>query len=695
METNENHLLKIPFITELLQHPEYQFLQQDRFSLDDDFWMLDSPLEYTGMTNCIALLEEMIESKGGILIVGDKDADGMISVAMLMQYLAKRKCLNVDFMIPNLHNDYGLTGDFLGQLQEKEFEYLIILDMGVSFLEEIKSLYDSSNRKPGLCQIRGILIIDHHQIPQETLSDWQDIAHNKIILLHPYFRLHASTVNTATAGLIFKLLLASALYQTEEKNRVYLCEDQYYHCGKKIDSIETVKSYTEYPISLEKLCPSFNKIVGREISQIEIGKIILHQSVQSRENLRQFVLEFAELASLAILADMMPLDGDNRKIVRIALPQMSGLQSNNNKGNRDRFFNIGLNTLCERLSLKYQYLSRRDFVWSIIPYINAAGRMGEGYLAVQLLTYNVQSKTTVDLKKIIKKIMNLNKMRKKNTLENEKLIEQLDYPERIENERIFFAYHPDLIPGLSGLLANRLAEKYQKIVILVTPNGKNARGSARCGWAENSLDLREFLLLLEDILIQMGGHRNACGFSVVPDRIPELKERLMSDEVNNFLEARLQKFEGNEKSKTDPMMAGSSSHLLLTSAIDFRLYRALSLLEPFGQGNPEPLILLKAVQMKSIYFFKDDQHMSFKIDGSKLKLYCYLWNHATVFLQKYRKELVEEKSDQSASPRNYFALGSLVNLVGYLQNSYFGGRFQYRFLIKKIVLTDKTATTRD
>ncbi|MDH5656923.1 MAG: DHHA1 domain-containing protein, partial [Spirochaetia bacterium] len=341
------------------------------------------------------------------------------------------------------------------------------------------------------------------------------------------------------------------------------------------------------------------------------------------------------------IADMMPLRGENRMLARIGMG-FEGI-------GKSLFpvYRSGYRSLLKTLGIKEQRISSRDVGWGIAPAVNAAGRMGETKMALDLLLESGEEKSL----QLAKNLSKLNGERKKRTARNEDIIESLlnENPEKL-NHPFLFCYHPDLEPGVSGIVATRLTEKFHKPVIYVNPDGPHARGSARTFANINVLD---FISRAAEHFIQFGGHPEACGFSLEYDKIEDLEKSLQLN-CNDI--PRIQK-------NHNP----SDFHIELSpGSLTWKAHEELELLEPFGTGNPEPRIKISSVFITD-FSLMADVHAKFSIREAPSYLECIYWKKGEEL-----KELYEKKAS--------------VNLIGCLEKSFFRGRKSLRFRLEEIVL---------
>lgn len=285
-----------------------------------------------------------------------------------------------------------------------------------------------------------------------------------------------------------------------------------------------------------------------------------------------------DLVALGTVCDVVPLQGLNRAFVQQGLSVMAKRQ------------NAGLRTLCDNAGLQSPPTAYHlGFVLG--PRLNAGGRVEESMLAVNLLACddNAQAQTMADT------MERLNKQRQAD--------EQIALAEAIAQVENNPERHKTLImvadaawhPGLMGLLASRLKEKFQRPAcsLSLLPNGLG-KASAR---SVTGLDFGTLVhaAKADGWLETGGGHAMAAGFSVAATKINDL---------HDYWEKLI------EQKMADKPIANSLEldATLTIAAINAELAQNLSLLEPHGSANPAPKLLLRQVRIAKIDWLKEGQH---------------------------------------------------------------------------------------
>lgn len=276
------------------------------------------------------------------------------------------------------------------------------------------------------------------------------------------------------------------------------------------------------------------------------------------------VRRWLDLVAIGTIADVAPLDGDNRALVRAGL------------GSLQQARRPGIRALKELAELDAATpLSARDVAFKLAPRINAPGRLRSPELALELLL----AKDTESATALAAEIEQLSSERK---AQQSRII---DAAVRQVEERGWMN-SPALVlgergwnHGIVGIVAGRLATRYQRPVIVVGFEQDHGRGSVR---GPRGARLHDLLSQVGDVVLRFGGHQSAAGVEVRYDRLEELRAR--------FVEACSRAPKATEAAT----LPGEAPLYLLGEDDPARLLQDLRLLEPCGEGNPSPKVGLRA-----------------------------------------------------------------------------------------------------
>lgn len=268
--------------------------------------------------------------------------------------------------------------------------------------------------------------------------------------------------------------------------------------------------------------------------------------------------EYADLAALGTVADVMPLLDENRAIVAQGLERLN---------HRSR---PGVRALLDAAGAA-EGVTAVTLGYTLAPRLNAAGRLGVTEVAVRLLL----SESLEEAEPLAGELCELN--RRRQSLEGEifDICVQRVEAEASEDAAIVLAgegWHQ----GVVGIVASRLAEQYQKPAFMISLEQGMGKGSCR---SAGELSLFDALESAEDLLEGFGGHAMAAGFTVREENIPALRARL-----NAWVEKNRSRERGSSL-RVDVALPGPE--LLTESEV-----AALELLEPYGAGNPKPVFSL-------------------------------------------------------------------------------------------------------
>ncbi len=289
-----------------------------------------------------------------------------------------------------------------------------------------------------------------------------------------------------------------------------------------------------------------------------------------------------DILALATICDVMPLVGENRSIVKLGIAKLK------------KDGNFGLNRLLEVCSVSKDRIDTYTFGFQLGPCVNALGRLETADAGVELLL----SEDMLTADSLAKKMFAVNTERKQQTDDQEKLAMSELSEEYINNHKVIVCYLPDCHESIAGIVAGRV-RKYTNRPTIVLTNSEDSeilKGSAR---SIDGVSIFELLCKCKDLLVKFGGHDLAAGLSLKKSELEPLRQRLQ--EVSDF----------------------SDEFLIPTRMIDIQLplhllteqmIQEISLLEPFGKGNAEPLFVLRNANITKLYLVgKSKQFWKFQV----------------------------------------------------------------------------------
>lgn len=308
----------------------------------------------------------------------------------------------------------------------------------------------------------------------------------------------------------------------------------------------------------------------------------------------EFVMEqYAELAAVGTIGDVMPLVGENRYIVRRGIEDIRASQ------------NIGIDRLLRTAGVSPESVDATTVAFSICPRINAAGRIAAADKAVQLLMADSPEQAGLLSEEL--NLMNENRRAEEARIMDD-VSSQLESDPSILRERVLVVSGEGWHHGVIGIVAARLLEKYGKPVLMISVENGEARGSAR---GVDGFSIYKLLDRCSRVLTKFGGHPKAGGFSLPADRVEDFRQMVYA-----FCRECYPKM---------PEYTVSADMEITGDRLTEEALNSLSQLEPCGEGNQRPVFLLRNCTVESKRALKDGRYTSFELrsGGVKLKALCF------------------------------------------------------------------------
>ena len=296
--------------------------------------------------------------------------------------------------------------------------------------------------------------------------------------------------------------------------------------------------------------------------------------------------EYADLAAVGTVADVMPMTGENRTIVQTGLAALAHPRR------------VGLAQLMEEAGLGDKPVTSVSIGYTLAPRINAAGRMGQADLAAELLLTRDPGRAAA----LAQELCALN--RERQTIECEIFQECVQRLERRPQSGIILLADEHWHQGVVGIVASRLTEKYSCPAFMVCLDQGIGKGSCR-SWG--GVNLFHLLTQCQDLLEGFGGHAMAAGFTVREENIPALERRLRQ----LVLEERA----GEELPSLLEIDAAVLPQELTVEAVE-----ALDALEPCVAGNPRPVLVLTGAHVISAAQVGRGRHLKLRLEGRGVPL---------------------------------------------------------------------------
>jgi len=323
---------------------------------------------------------------------------------------------------------------------------------------------------------------------------------------------------------------------------------------------------------------TFDELAGVGVS-FKIAQALYSKLKKNQDDL-QNLLDYVALGSIA---DSVPFIDENRILIKYGLKVLNQTKKE------------GLKALIIESGVNYGNLGTKEVNFALAPRINAAGRLGDSKLALELLLTDSETKA----KYLSRKLSEINKRRKEigdNILREARKLASKQVKE--EDNKILVLASENWNQGVIGIIASKLVEELNRPVIIISQKNGVGKGSGR---SVKNFHLYKALELCRDILIDFGGHQYAAGITIDSDKIPEFKLKINKVSRNIIKEDDLK-----QKLEVDAP--------ILLNDVNFNLIKDINILEPFGLKNPQPVFCSynnKISDWKLVG--KDKEHLKIKI----------------------------------------------------------------------------------
>lgn len=630
------------------------------YYLEEDLRFQHSPFCFSTMEDAVERIISAKEEGEKVLIFGDSDVDGITSTAILYEFL-RDFGLDVSYKLPLADAPYGLSKQAVQEHAENGGSLIITVDCGISNFEEI----DFANQL-GI----DVIVTDHHN-PQDELPEAIIFVNPKVEECnYPFpdisgaavaYKLVSALRFSQTDYYNAEICLMEVNYNQEDKN--------YYVDCLKIKNLVKIRELHEkivpgvtsiYDLKLPyflqgQLIYSWNAKETKQIlSQIfgngiefnlndlcsEISNVIPSLKNKTKEeliNLSSFAKYFEsestvlnalfnlyvsyckmciakkypkqianerkdmQLVALAALADVMPMKNENRIFVK------NGMSIIKKDGPRS-----GLAELFNKLKINREVITSKDLSWTIIPSLNAAGRMGQSNLALELIIEEDPKKREI----LANQIYDLNEQRKE--LVNQAVFQIKDYSKKnVEenNNKICAVFHECINSGVTGIVAAKLMQEFDVPSIAITYSADVCVGSMR---SCRGFIATDFLDSFGDFFINHGGHNFAAGFSFE-------KEKL--DQFMQIVKEKSKTLTLDEESHDVPIDAE-----IPASCMEAKIFDLLEAFEPYGNENPELVLISNNLKVSDGLTVGKKEPYSLKLvfDCGKTKVPALYWKEGAL-----------------------------------------------------------------
>ncbi len=326
--------------------------------------------------------------------------------------------------------------------------------------------------------------------------------------------------------------------------------------------------------------------------------------------LREFMLNATSMAAMGTVADIVDLRGENRILTNYGLKALPECKL------------CGIAALIESAGLTGEGLDSFHIGFRLAPMLNAAGRMGHARLAVELLTTDSPVRST-HIAEYLKEQNNQRKQCERKIFKQacEMIVRQgLHHP---DHKSIVLASE-DWHSGVIGIVASRIVDKFYRPTIMINTSNGIAQGSAR---SIEGFDLLSAIIACSEHLTSFGGHKMAAGIKIEVEKI----ERFAAD---------IEEYARQNLSDEDVVSKLHIDAIASLSELSKGMVGELELLEPFGQGNPEPVFATKGVRLSASprKVGSGEEHLQLAITDNTASIRCIGFG-----MGKLEKKLLEHE----------------------------------------------------
>ena len=665
------------------------------YYLEDDLRFQHNPFCFSGMEDAVERILQAKEEGEKVLIFGDSDVDGVTSTAILYEQLVKMG-IDVSWRLPLEDDGYGLNIAAIDDFAAQDGTLIITVDCGISNNDEIAHANDLGIE---------VIVTDHHN-PPENLPEAIIIIDPKIE--DSYYPFDGISGAAVAYKLVSALRFADTDFYGAEICILELTENQeekcFYADCVKIKNLVKIKELHEkivpgqtsiYDLKLPYFLQGqliyswdskatltlLSQIFGRGIEfnindlRNEISQIIpavrgkSATQVKALSQIAKYYGETSELMSiynlyvtyckklisqkkpqqsadeqkdlqlvaLAALADIMPMKDENRIFVRNGIASIKKLRPR-----------AGLAELFNRLNINIEALTSTDLSWTVIPALNAAGRMGQSDLALKLLI----SENPREREQLANTIYDLNETRKNLVSEAcYKVHETAEQSLAVHSNKLCICVDQCINKGVTGIVATRLMQDFNVPTIAITYENEICTGSMR---SCRGFVATNFLDSLGDIYINHGGHNFAAGFSFYKENLEIFLNKVQAAASSVMLE--------DECSDIFVDAEIPPEHLTPEN------FSLIDTFEPCGAESPELILMTRKIKLIDTMVLgkKEPHHLKLILDTGKYKIPAMFWGQA----ERLKKDI---------------QIGKYYDILYNMSRNYFNGTVTKQLIIKEIL----------
>lgn len=477
---------------------------------------LHDPGLLAGMPDALARLKRAIAAGEKILIYGDYDVDGTISIVILKKAIEMAGG-RADFYVPHrLRDGYGMRTEVIEEASRNGVNLIVSVDTGIRAQHVV-----AAARERGI----DVIVTDHH-LPEEELPPAVAVLNpNRPGCPYP-------EKNLCGAGVAFKL-------------------------------VQALLSTLDWPVEKRNLMlRSFLKLVG-----------------------------------IATVADVVPLTGENRIMVKHGL---DGLERVNNHG---------LRALLDVAGLSGGRPTAEQVAFRVAPRINAAGRMAHAENVIHMFLTGEPARARA----LAQELHDLNQERQQTEAEMVRTVMEICEAQPVtESDCALVFSGPNWHRGVVGIVASRLVDRFCRPVFVLSEENGQAQGSGRSIAAFHLLNALESM---PELFTRFGGHRQAAGVTLPLEALPEFRRRF-----NQYAASRL--------TPDDFVPQIGIDSVLALKELDEAAVNELLAMAPFGFGNPPPVLAAMNTECAGPPSILKDKHLRVNLRQNGRSLTAKAWNFA-------------------------------------------------------------------
>ncbi|MEI8062739.1 MAG: single-stranded-DNA-specific exonuclease RecJ [Verrucomicrobiota bacterium] len=296
-----------------------------------------------------------------------------------------------------------------------------------------------------------------------------------------------------------------------------------------------------------------------------------------------------DLVALGTIADLVPLTGENRILVKAGLARLAATKK------------VGLRALMDVAGVTGA-VTQVHVGFRLGPRLNAAGRLDDAMAALELLLTDNASRAA-ELAGLLDR-HNADRQQ----LEERIVREAMTQARERADDRVLVLANPDWHPGVIGIVASKVAQQFYRPTVVIGADGK---GSCR---SITGFSIVSALAVCAELLVRYGGHEMAAGLSVAPENIPMLRRRL------------------NEQASALPGPVVRVDAVVQLAELDGAFFTSLEQFEPCGSDNPRPVFAVTGVQLHGVAKVVGQKHLKFAVISGAATAAAIWWGQAAVEL---------------------------------------------------------------